>query len=72
VHLKKGAQVIIVKNINSNLVNSSLRKVLSFITDKIFKLYIKAKDTFFTDDVLGQASLSLGSSTIDTHNLSPT
>lgn len=46
VHLKKGAQVMLVKNMDDTLVNGSLGKVTGFMTEQMFVLYKENEEAF--------------------------
>jgi ATP-dependent DNA helicase PIF1 len=46
VHLKKGAQVMLVKNLDDSLVNGSLGKVTGFMTEAMFDLYKEDEEAF--------------------------
>lgn len=46
VHLKKGAQVMLVKNMDDTLVNGSLGKVTGFMTEQMFGVYKENEDAF--------------------------
>ncbi|RMZ70731.1 hypothetical protein GMOD_00000864 [Pyrenophora seminiperda CCB06] len=39
IHLKKGAQVMLVKNMDETLVNGSLGKITGFMTEQMFNMY---------------------------------
>ncbi len=46
VHLKKGAQVMLVKNMDDTLVNGSLGKVTGFMTEQMFNIYKEDEEAF--------------------------
>lgn len=46
IYLKKGAQVMLVKNMDDTLVNGSLGKVTGFMTEQMFAFYKENEDAF--------------------------
>ena len=50
IELKKGAQVMLIKNMDEGLVNGSLGKVIAFMTETNFEIYHRNPD-IFDDDV---------------------
>ena len=46
IYLKKGAQVMLVKNMDDTLVNGSLGKVTGFMTEQMFDLYKENEEAF--------------------------
>ncbi len=49
IELKKGAQVMLIKNMDDGLVNGSLGKVVAFMSEKTFEIYDSNPDAFNTD-----------------------
>ncbi|USP78436.1 mitochondrial dna helicase [Curvularia clavata] len=49
IHLKKGAQVMLVKNMDETLVNGSLGKITGFMTEQMFNLYREDEDAFLAN-----------------------
>ncbi|KAF5014531.1 hypothetical protein F66182_14447, partial [Fusarium sp. NRRL 66182] len=46
IHLKKGAQVMLIKNMEDNLVNGSLGKIVAFMDEATFDYYRNNEDEF--------------------------
>jgi ATP-dependent DNA helicase PIF1 len=46
IHLKKGAQVMLVKNMDDTLVNGSLGKITGFMTEQMFSIYKEDEEAF--------------------------
>lgn len=46
IHLKKGAQVMLIKNMDESLVNGSLGKIVAFMDESRFDFHSKHDDTF--------------------------
>jgi ATP-dependent DNA helicase PIF1 len=46
IHLKKGAQVMLVKNMDDTLVNGSLGRVTGFMTEQMFTVYKENEEAF--------------------------
>jgi ATP-dependent DNA helicase PIF1 len=46
IELKKGAQVMLIKNMNDGLVNGSLGKVVAFMDEKTFEIYDRNPELF--------------------------
>ena len=51
--LKKGSQVMLIKNIDDTLVNGSLGRVVGFMDEKTFDLYHENEDEFQTAETIG-------------------
>lgn len=49
IHLKKGAQVMLIKNMEDNLVNGSLGKIVAFMDEATFDYYRNNEDEFNGD-----------------------
>lgn len=49
IHLKKGAQVMLIKNMEDNLVNGSLGKIVAFMDEATFDYYRNNEDEFTGD-----------------------
>ena len=59
ISLKKGAQVMLIKNIDETLVNGSLGKVVSFMDEKTFDIYHENEDDFQEVEAMDLNSESL-------------
>lgn len=46
INLKKGAQVMLIKNMDETLVNGSVGKVVAFMDEKTFEIYCENEDDF--------------------------
>lgn len=53
IHLKKGAQVMLIKNMEETLVNGSVGRVVAFMDDSAFESYTKNEVDFVGDDGYG-------------------
>ncbi|KUL91001.1 hypothetical protein ZTR_00622 [Talaromyces verruculosus] len=54
IHLKKGAQVMLIKNMEDNLVNGSLGKIVAFMDEATFDYYRNNEDEFTGDNKDGE------------------
>lgn len=52
ISLKKGAQVMLIKNIDETLVNGSVGKVIAFMDEKTFDIYHEDEDEFQTVETM--------------------
>ncbi|KAF2746215.1 hypothetical protein M011DRAFT_404852 [Sporormia fimetaria CBS 119925] len=57
VSLKKGAQVMLIKNMDDTLVNGSLGKVTGFMTDQMFNIYKENEDAFLDGSLPPEADV---------------
>lgn len=57
VHLKKGAQVMLVKNMDDTLVNGSLGKVIGFMTEPMFNIYKENEAELLNGDGPSEAAM---------------
>lgn len=55
VSLKKGAQVMLVKNMDDTLVNGSLGKVTNFMTEQMFNAFKEDEESFFNGGISEEA-----------------
>lgn len=58
ISLKKGAQVMLIKNVDDQLVNGSVGKVLAFMDEKTFDIYHGDEDMFHALESEGNEELS--------------
>lgn len=59
ISLKKGAQVMLIKNIDESLVNGSLGKVISFMSERQFELYQDNEEDFYAISAAGDGENEL-------------
>lgn len=71
IHLKKGAQVMLVKNMDDTLVNGSLGKVFSFMTEQQFIFYKDNEDAYLAGDVSSLAAVKEKTLGLSTQQLYP-
>lgn len=57
VQLKKGAQVMLVKNMDDTLVNGSLGKVIGFMTEPMFAIYKENEEELFNGNGTSEAAM---------------
>lgn len=55
IHLKKGAQVMLIKNMEDTLVNGSLGRVVGFMNEATFEDYSKNEEKFYETSDLGDS-----------------
>jgi ATP-dependent DNA helicase PIF1 len=58
IYLKKGAQVMLVKNMDDTLVNGSLGKVTGFMTEQVFAFYKENEEAFLENGGEGSEELA--------------
>lgn len=59
VNLKKGAQVMLIKNMDDTLVNGSLGRVTGFMTEQMFDMYKENEEAFLNGDAEGPTELEI-------------
>lgn len=52
ISLKRGAQVMLIKNIDETLVNGSIGRVIAFMDERTFDLYHENEDAFQSSDTI--------------------
>lgn len=59
VSLKKGSQVMLIKNMDDTLVNGSLGKVTGFMTEQMFTIYKENEEAFLEGDEGGPTEMEI-------------
>ena len=62
ISLKKGAQVMLIKNIDESLVNGSVGKVIAFMDEKTFDIYHDDEDEFQAVETMGLDDVGMNES----------
>lgn len=62
IKLKKGAQVMLIKNIDDTLVNGSVGKVVAFMDERTFDIYHETEDGFHTKVYMDEGAAARGGS----------
>jgi ATP-dependent DNA helicase PIF1 len=58
IHLKKGAQVMLIKNIDETLVNGSLGKVIGFMSENMFDNYQQNEEEYYATQSATQGAVA--------------
>jgi ATP-dependent DNA helicase PIF1 len=60
IHLKQGAQVMLIKNIDETLVNGSLGKVIGFMSENMFDDYQRNEEEYYATQGAGGSGEEIG------------